>query len=195
MTANKEELAALNARYGMNPPHSEVVMASEIVEPGDALDLGCGTGRNTLFLSQLGFDVRAVDHNGAAIDRLRFIAQEEGLNNIDAAVYDINAAKIEGDYDFIVCTVTLMFLDPDRVADVLADMQARTRAGGYNLIVSAMDTAEHPCPVPFFTCLFGEGELKAAYEGWELIKYNEDLGHLHSRAELQFATMLARKPG
>ena len=33
----------------------------QIVKPGKALDLGCGQGRNALFLAQQGFDVTAVD--------------------------------------------------------------------------------------------------------------------------------------
>lgn len=185
--------AALNIRYGLNPPHSEVVMAMETIKAGKVLDLGSGTGRNALYLSQLGFDVTAVDHNAGAIATLNAIAKDEGISNLEAEVYDINEAAIEGEYDFIVSTVTLMFLDPERVGAVLADMQAKTRKGGYNLIVSAMDTEKHPCPVPFFTFLLGEGELREAYEGWEMVKYNEDLGRLHSGIELQFATMLARK--
>lgn len=77
---------------------------------------------------------------------------------------------------------------------MIADMQARTLPGGYNLIVCAMSTAAHPCPMPFsFT--FDAGALSAAYAGWELVKYNEDLGTMHNGAQLQFATLLARKPG
>ena len=43
------------------------------------------------------------------------------------------------------------------------------------------------------------GELKNYYSDWELVKYNENLGHLHRLDEygnpiaLQFATMLAKK--
>ncbi|MCL4675670.1 MAG: hypothetical protein KJZ59_06520, partial [Pararhodobacter sp.] len=94
---------------------------------------------------------------------------------------------------FIACTVTLMFLAPGRVEAVLADMQAHTVPGGYNLIVCAMDTAAYPCPVRFpFT--LQEGQLGTIYQGWEMLKYNEDLGTMHNGAQLQFATMLARKP-
>ena len=51
-------------------------------------------------------------------------------------------------------------------------------------------------PFPF---TFEEGELKNYYSDWELVKYNENLGHLHRLDEygnpiaLQFATMLAKK--
>lgn len=193
MATDEKNPAALNARYGMNPAHSEVVAACEIIEPGKALDMGCSNGRNALYLSQLGFDVTAVDHNPRAVDALKSVAEQEGLSNIDARVYDLNDAKLDADYDFIGCTVTLMFLEPSRVEAVLADMQAHTRPGGYNLVVAAMESAAHPSPVRF-PFLLGEGELRDAYAGWEMVKYNEDLGTMHSGAKLQFATMLARKP-
>ena len=77
-------------------------------------------------------------------------------------------------------------------------MQEHTTVGGYNLIVCAMDTEDYPCSVNFpFT--FKEGELADYYKDWELIKYNENPGHLHRRDEngnriqLRFATMLAKK--
>lgn len=34
--------------YGLTPTHSEVVEALPQLTPGKALDLGCGSGRNTL---------------------------------------------------------------------------------------------------------------------------------------------------
>ncbi|SDK35304.1 tellurite resistance methyltransferase TehB [Billgrantia gudaonensis] len=183
----------LNDRYGLNPAHSEVVEACKTIAPCSALDMGCSNGRNALYLSELGFDVTAVDNNPGAISMLQQIVDAEGIANVTAQVYDIDTAALDADYDFIACTVTLMFLNPASVPAVLADMQAHTRPGGYNLIVCAMSTQEHPCPVPFpFT--LQESQLREAYTGWELVKYNEDLGTMHNGAQLQFATMLARKP-
>lgn len=193
MTATTPEPQDLNARYGLNPPHSEVAQAGRSLAPGKALDMGCGAGRNALYLSQLGFDVTAVDVNTDAIGMLRSIVEREGIDNIDARAYDINQADLGATYDFIACTVTLMFLDPARVDAVIADMQQCTAPGGHNLIVAAMDTDEHPCPMNFpFT--LRTGQLSAAYAGWDLVKYNEDLGTMHNGARLQFATLLARKP-
>ena len=184
----------LNSRYNLNPAHSEVVEACKSIAPCTALDMGCSNGRNALYLSELGFDVTAVDNNPSAIGMLQQIVSEEEIANIKAQVYDINSANLGVEYGFIACTVTLMFLEPTRVDAALADMQEHTRAGGYNLIVCAMNTEEHPCPVRFpFT--LQAGQLREAYEGWELVKYNEDVGTMHNGAQLQFATMLARKPG
>lgn len=183
----------LNSRYGLNPPHSEVVNACQLIEPCDALEMGCSNGRNALYLGQLGFNVTAVDTNPNALHMLQSIIDQEGITNITPRLYDINRAELDADYGFIACTVTLMFLDPSRVDAVIADMQEHTLPGGYNLIVCAMDTDAYPCPVGFpFTCR--EGQLSSAYQGWELVKYNEDLGTMHNGAQMQFATLLARKP-
>jgi len=183
----------LNSRYGLNPAHSEVVEACKSITPCDALDMGCSNGRNALFLSQLGFNVTAVDNNPSAIGMLQDIATQEQISNIKAEVYDINNASLSERYGFISCTVTLMFVDPTRVDRVIADMQEHTLAGGYNLTVCAMNTEAHPCPAPFpFT--LKAGQLSDIYHGWELVKYNEDVGTMHNGAKLQFATLLARKP-
>lgn len=183
----------LNSRYGLNPAHSEVVEACQVVAPCDALDMGCSNGRNALYMSQLGFNVTAVDANPNAIAALRSIIAQEGIETIRPEVYDIHEADLGGDFGLIACTVTLMFIDPSRVGAVLSDMQQRTVSGGYNLIVCAMDTDAYPCPMNFpFT--LKPGELSASYQGWELIKYNENPGTMHNGARLQFATLLARKP-
>jgi len=183
----------LNSRYGLNPAHSEVVDACKIIEPCETLDMGCSNGRNAVYLAQLGFNVTAIDTNHSAINMLQSIINEEKMNNIKAHMYDINNASINEEYGFIACTVTLMFVDPARVDDIISDMHKSTLAGGYNLIVCAMSTEEHPCPVRFpFT--LKAGQLRKAYEGWDMIKYNEDVGTMHNGAKLQFATILARKP-
>ncbi|WP_017223222.1 tellurite resistance methyltransferase TehB [Moritella dasanensis] len=187
----------LNSRYGLNPAHSEVVEACKVIEPCDTLDMGCSNGRNALYLGQLGFNVNAIDINAGAIDTLQSIIDQEKITNIKTQVLDINSANLGAGnvnhYGFISCTVTLMFINPANVDAIIADMHKRTLPGGYNLIVCAMSTEQNPCPVPFPFTLQTE-QLREAYAGWKLIKYNEDVGTMHNGAKLQFATMLARKP-
>jgi tellurite methyltransferase len=93
----------------------------------------------------------------------------------------------------------MMFLEAKTIPGLIANMQRCTRPGGYNLIVAAMDTADYPCNVGF-PFAFKSGELSEYYAGWELLKYNEDVGELHrtdaqgNRIKLRFATLFARKP-
>lgn len=198
-----------NKKYGLTTTHSAVVQASARLSPGRALDLGCGQGRNALYLALKGFDVTASDHNAGPLQGLLQLAGQEGLP-LRAAAYDMNHAAlaelagalgISNQWDLLVATVVFMFLQPDRVPAILADMQAHTSPGGCNLIVSAMDTADFPCTMPFsFT--FKEGELRRHYEdkGWQLLNYREEPGQMHATdaqgqpIRLKFVTMLARKP-
>lgn len=187
-------------KYNLTTTHSEVLNAVKHIQAGNVLDLGCGRGRNSLYLNLLGFNVTALDHNEESIHFLEQIIEKEDLKKISTGVYDINQANISGKFDLIVSTVVMMFLNRERIPEIIKNMQESTKIGGYNLIVCAMDTADCPCPMPFsFT--FKEGELAHYYRDWELIKYNEDFGQLHktdaagNRIRLRFATMLAKKVG
>lgn len=186
-------------KYGMTRTHSEVLHAATLIAPGKALDLGCGNGRNSLYLAANGFDVTAWDKNPASISNLERIRQAEGLENLRTAIKDLNALSFDGEYDFILSTVVMMFLEAKTIPGLIANMQRCTRPGGYNLIVAAMDTDDFPCTVGF-PFAFKPEELRNYSAGWALLKYNEDVGELHrtdasgKRIKLRFATMLARKP-
>ena len=185
-------------KYGMTRTHSEVVYSAGIVKPGKTLDLGCGNGRNSLYLAANGFDVTAWDKNANSIDNIESIKAKEGITNLQTAIQDLNTLRFDGEYDFILSTVVLMFLQAETIPGLIDNMQRCTKPGGYNLIVAAMDTEDFPCTVGF-PFAFKAGELKNYYEGWDLLKYNEDVGELHrtdengNRIKLRFATMLARK--
>ncbi|MFG0515658.1 tellurite resistance methyltransferase TehB [Kluyvera intermedia] len=185
-------------KYGMTRTHSDVVHAATLIKPGKTLDLGCGNGRNSLYLAANGYDVTAWDKNAMSIKNLLSIRDSEGLENLQAEVKDLNALSFDGEYDFILSTVVMMFLEAKTIPGLIANMQRCTKPGGYNLIVAAMDTDDFPCTVGF-PFAFKAGELKNYYEGWDLLKYNEDVGELHrtdengNRIKLRFATMLARK--
>ena len=181
----------------MTATHGDVVNAAKIIKPCKVLDLGCGQGRNSLYLSLLGYDVTSWDHNENSLQFLNETKEKENLK-IQTALYNINDANIQENYDFILSTVVFMFLDRTRVPAIIENMQNHTNPGGYNLIVAAMSTPEVPCPVPFsFT--FGENELKEYYNEWEFLEYNENMGELHktdengNRYKMKFVTMLARK--
>jgi SAM-dependent methyltransferase len=47
------------------------VLDEERITPCRAIDLGCGTGSNAIYLASLGFDVTAADISPTAIDRCR----------------------------------------------------------------------------------------------------------------------------
>ncbi|AVH14870.1 SAM-dependent methyltransferase TehB [Acinetobacter indicus] len=186
-------------KYKLTPTHSEILAAQPSLQGNTALDVGCGSGRNALFLSQHGFQVDAWDVNAQSLERLNEIIQQEQIQSIHTALRDLNInPQIQGQYDFVYCTVVMMFLQPDTIPTLIRQMQQATKAGGLNLIVCAMDSEDYPVQ-PDFPFSFKAGELKAYYEGWTLLKYNENVGELHrvdeqgKRIQQRFATLLAQK--
>ena len=185
-------------KYGLTRTHSEILNAVNYVQPGKALDLGCGSGRNSLYLNLKGFDVTGWDNNAMSVAKVHDMIAAESLQNIDISEQDLNTHRFSGEYDFIFSTVVMMFLQRDSIPHMINDMHAATKTGGYNLIVVAMDSPDYPCPLPFpFT--FQPEELREYYRDWEIVKYNEALGELHKRDEngnrykLRLATLLAKK--
>ncbi|MDO5668186.1 MAG: tellurite resistance methyltransferase TehB [Alcaligenaceae bacterium] len=185
--------------YGLSATHSEVLAATPYFVGERALDIGSGRGRNALYLAQHGFTVDAFDVNPHAIQILDNIIEKEGIETIRTAVRDLNQdPTINADYDVLVCTVVMMFLQPETIPPLIEQMQKSTRPGGINIIVCAMDTEAYPVKSDL-TFSFKEGELRDYYQGWEFLKYNEDVGQLHRRnpdgsyVQMQFATMIAKK--
>lgn len=187
-------------KYGLSPTHSEVFAATPYFVGNQAVDIGCGRGRNTLYLAQRGYHVEAFDANPYAVQILDQIIAEEGIDTIQTAIKDLNhEPRLSGQYDVLVCTVVMMFLEPETIPILIEEMQKATKPGGLNVIVCAMNTPKYPMQ-PDFRFGFKEGELRQYYTDWEFLKYNEDLGNLHRRdaegnlLSMQFATMIAKKP-
>lgn len=191
-------------KHSLTRTHSEVLEAVPGMAVGRALDVGCGRGRNTLYLALKGWRVDACDNDAASLERLRGLIEEEHVQGVRVQAADLDdggiaAAGFTGQYDLVLSTVVMMFLQPATIAPLIEQMRNATLPGGYNLIVAAMDSEDYPCQVPFpFT--FKRGELRAHYADWQCLKYNEDVGELHRRDEngnrikMRFATLLARRP-
>ncbi len=185
-------------KYHLSLPHSEVLEVLQYIQSGDALDLGCGRGRNSILLQTRGFSVTALDKSEASMGKLsEIIDAEEDCRGIQPKVYDIQTASIQNHYDLIISTVVFQFLQSASISSVIQNMQEHTRPGGYNLIVAPVSTDNRPCPIKFpFT--FGENELKNYYRLWTICKYNENLGVFHRMDEdgnpyqSKFATLIAQ---
>ena len=96
-----EDRERWNKRYVGNPMPSNVapIVQKYIqhVNIGEALDIACGTGRNTHFLEELGFTIDAVDISDYALSRVK---DSPNINKIETDLdsYNITSAS----YDLIV---------------------------------------------------------------------------------------------
>lgn len=79
---------------------------------GRLLDLGCGQGRDSLALAQLGYEVIAVDHSDVGIQKLQTSAINKGLK-IQVHVADIYQYCIEPEVDIVLLDSMLHFYKKD----------------------------------------------------------------------------------
>ena len=76
-----ERYARRDTPWDTGRPSSELqrILAEREISRGRALELGCGTGANAVFLAKQGFDVTAVDVSPLAIRQARAKAAEAGV--------------------------------------------------------------------------------------------------------------------
>ena len=64
--------------YGDQPNDFLAAHFTEI-PPGSVLDLGCGEGRNAVFLAEQGYEVTAVDQSAAGLQKAEQLADRRGV--------------------------------------------------------------------------------------------------------------------
>lgn len=73
-----ERYAKAELEWGPEPNHF-LVQEIDGMEPGRALDLAAGEGRNAVWLAAEGWNVTAVDFSRVAIDKARLLAERRGV--------------------------------------------------------------------------------------------------------------------
>lgn len=105
-------------------PRDELVRLVESgrIRPCRAIDLGCGTGSNAIYLARHGFDVTGLDYATAAIAKARLRAADAGAS-VSFIVHDLtHLGGVSGVFDFLVDYGTFDDLTPvarDRYLDTL----------------------------------------------------------------------------
>jgi SAM-dependent methyltransferase len=74
------------------------MIESRAIAPGRALEIGCGTGTNAIFLAQHGFDVLGVDVSPLAVDKAR--AKAQGRCRFEVVDF-LAAAPTAGPFQFV----------------------------------------------------------------------------------------------
>ena len=124
------------------PPWDTAVTPPEVVEliegkglaPGRALDLGCGTGTNCIYLARHGWEVVGVDFSILAIRRARRKARWAG---VDCQFYREDVADLAflaDPFDLALDVGCLHSLPPERWKRYTAEVARLLRPGGLYLL-------------------------------------------------------------
>jgi len=117
-------------------PRDELVglVNSGRIRPCRALDLGCGTANNVIFLAQHGFEVTGVDFSPAAIEMGRRRARAAGVN-ITFIEDDLTKLQHLGStFDLLVDYGTLDDLGPGQRDLYMQNVLPLTKRGGLFLL-------------------------------------------------------------
>lgn len=146
------------------------------------LDLGCGSGRNALFVARQGFKVTCVDISAEAIKTLVSKAEELGINdNIKAVTQNIAEFGDYGKYGAIICYTTLHFLPDADARRVIDNIKEHTIGKGLNIIADFAGNG--PLKKNNSSFWLKEGELKSLYSDWKELFYKEELSRTKATDE------------
>jgi tellurite methyltransferase len=139
--------------------------------PGLAVDLGCGSGRDTVELLRRGWRVVAVDAERAGIEALE--ARPEAVE-ADGRLETVVATFAEArwpDADLVNASFSLPFMPPPEFTAVWARLVASLRPGG-RFAGHLFGVRDEWAPAPDMTFLT-RAEAEALFDGFEVESFEE----------------------
>ena len=126
---------------GISPP--ELLQFIDNHPPGNAIDIGCGTGTNVITLAQAGWQVTGVDFAPHAIKIAKRKARREGIK-AELSVRDAtNLDGITGPFDLALDMGCFHGLR-DKKADYLSELERILAPGGHWLMYGFFNSAADP---------------------------------------------------
>jgi SAM-dependent methyltransferase len=169
------------------------VIAEEKILPCKALELGCGTGTNSIWLAQQGFDMTAVDISPAAIQRARDIASKVAVRFLVADV--LAPLKIEDRFAFFFdrgCYHVVRRVD---VAAYLHTLDTLLSSGAQGLILAG--NAKEPSPPHQGPPYVSEDELRSElgqlFDIKQLREFRFDSAPSHNENFLAWSILVRKK--
>ncbi len=157
------------ANEGRAPRDQLLEVLGRFAEPGNAVDLGCGAGIDTLAMLDRGWRVLAVDAEAEAIDRVRHRAGERP--GLETRIWPMEEVELPS-ADLVWASYSLFFCDPARFADVWARIRAAVRPGGRfaGELLGERDTWASRDDGTSMT----RTQAEALFEGWTVERFEEE---------------------
>lgn len=153
----------MTKRFDDTKPSQHLVESFSDVTPGYALDIGCGKGKNAIWLAGKGWKVDAFDPKKDWLDIAKERSAGAGVSVESFTLSDIQSFKPDKQYDLIVCAMVLHFLSLEQIESAVEKMKSWTKADG-QIYISVM-TDENP--KGHRPTLFIKGQLKGYFKEWE----------------------------
>ncbi|WP_051301059.1 class I SAM-dependent methyltransferase [Actinomadura rifamycini] len=151
---------------GVTPPELVALVEGDAAPPpGRALELGCGTGTNAVYLARRGWEVVAVDLIDGAVRQAREKAAAAGVpvRVLHGDATRLDDLDVPGPFDLFFDLSCYCGVPPHRRAAYAAGL-ARRAAPGARLLMFGYGPEAFDDPVSGVTA----DELRARFTGWTL---------------------------
>ncbi|AVA24079.1 class I SAM-dependent methyltransferase [Rhizobium sp. NXC24] len=157
--------------WTMGGPSLEVYeIEQQLPRNAMVVDLGCGEGRNALFLAFRGHTVTALEPSSSAVRKLRSVADEHSLS-IDVIEGKIEDFVPDQRYDLALAHSSLHFVTKDVWVPLVNELRQRTNESGFHNFTSIIGTSRYPVP---YECRhansFDRGDLESLYADWQVLR-------------------------
>lgn len=155
-----------NLPWDTGQPSAELqkMMTENPISPCRALDVGCGTGTNSVWLARQGFEVIGIDVSPLAVERARERALAAGIQAQFLVADVLHLPDLGGPFGFFFdrgCYHAVRREAPDRYAPALA---GQLDAGGRGLILAGNAREPHDPGPPVVTEAEIRGELGTRFQ-------------------------------
>lgn len=133
------------------------------------LDIGCGEGKDAVYMAEKGYDVTAFDLTESGIRKTLRLAAERGVN-VRAFTADINDFRLEEEFDIIYSTGTVQYLADENIHGFFRKVMHMTRPGGLNYFNVFVEKPFLPLPPDWDReeKMWKTGDLFSFYAGWRI---------------------------
>lgn len=146
------------------------------VKPYKVLDIGCGEGKDAVFLARNGYRVTAIDIAESGLEKGRILA-ERCNTHVDFFRADITDFRLSEKYDIILSSGVFHFLKPDLRPEIIENLKKYTSEGGINAInvFVAKPYLKRSGAKKGDRYEWKSGELFTYYHDWHFLRMDEDL--------------------
>lgn len=181
-----EDKQRWNERYLDSPmPQSVSPLLEKYIEHakvGQAIDVACGTGRNTHYLADLGFLVDAVDISDYALERVKDSSTIKKIDS-DLDKYNLTPNK----YDLIV---NVNYLN----RRLVSQMKEALKSGGVIIFETFIVAhGDFKLPTTNLDYLLRKNELLHSFIGLDIIYYEEKIDINLRGEKIKVASLVAKK--
>lgn len=162
--------------YWGTEPSSLCLKILELMPPTRPLrllDIGCGEGKDAVFMARCGYIVSAFDITESGVDKARRLAERAGVC-IDAFRADANDFRPDTHFDIVFSSGALHYIRPELRGEIFSSYQQHTNADGLHAMNVFVQKPFIAPPPEIETCYnWHTGELFNLYHSWKMERCEE----------------------